>query len=430
MARPKRSDTFSDSNVEALQPKICDDPESKNFGKPIRHEEIIPNLPGLRVVVQPSGAKSFVVRYSHAGQYRKLTLGAWPNLRFEPDAVRLYREAMTKKATGADPALDFADRKEADAAKRQQPAEDVSKFTFKIQFESFLNRPHKKTGKPKRASSRKRYQGIIAPLAAKWNERDVRTIGKDECEDAINESAKRGPHAQAGLWMLLNGFFAWMEKRETIQKSPMKTFDRVSADSNRKRTLADDELKTVWLACDQLGAFGRFIRMSMLTGQRRTEVASMRRSAVNFIEKYWEIPGDKAKNEMPHVIFLSDASMAIIEASPQIADCDFVFTNGGKKHVKGFSKGKIALDKLALIPHWTLNDLRRTLSTRFAKEEIVSLVVAEKVLNHGKGVLGGVAGDYNKWEYAPERRKAMDDWAATLARIVDGTPSNVVPIRA
>jgi hypothetical protein len=40
-------------------------------------------LVGLYLVVQPSGAKSFAVRYRHAGQPRKLTLGAYPAINLE-----------------------------------------------------------------------------------------------------------------------------------------------------------------------------------------------------------------------------------------------------------------------------------------------------------------------------------------------------------
>ena len=416
VGRPKKSDTFDDSTIEAMQPEAA------------RREVKVPSLPGLRVVVQPSGAKSFVVRYSHGGQYRKLTLGAWPQLRFEPDAVRLYREAMTKKATGADPALELAERIKADVAKREQPTEDASKFTFKTQFEKFLNKP-KKGGGFKRASSRVRFLGIIKPVAAEWDARDVRKIAKADCEDVLNAATKRGQHAAASLFMLLNGFFTWLEKREIIVRSPMKSFDRIAAESNCDRVLTDDELKSVWLACDQLGAFGALVRTLMLTGQRRSEVASMQFSEVNGDE--WSLPGDKTKNGQPHVVYLADAAKAIINGAPRFAGCDFVFSTDGKTHVSGFSKGKIALDKLApTSTPWTLHDLRRTFSTRAAMSRVPQVVV-EKILNHQKSdVLTPVGKIYNVHAYADERRAAMKEWAATLARIVDGTPSNVVPIRA
>ena len=37
-----------------------------------------PGLSGLYLVVQPSGAKSWAVRYRFAGKPAKLTLGRWP----------------------------------------------------------------------------------------------------------------------------------------------------------------------------------------------------------------------------------------------------------------------------------------------------------------------------------------------------------------
>ena len=48
--------------------------------KPATARKEIPDglLPGLYLVVQPSGAKSYAVRYRHAGAPRKLTIGPHP----------------------------------------------------------------------------------------------------------------------------------------------------------------------------------------------------------------------------------------------------------------------------------------------------------------------------------------------------------------
>ena len=40
-------------------------------------------LPEFYLIVQSSGAKSFAVRYRHAGTPRKLTLGSWPKINRE-----------------------------------------------------------------------------------------------------------------------------------------------------------------------------------------------------------------------------------------------------------------------------------------------------------------------------------------------------------
>src|SRR3984893_2995320 len=62
-------------------------------------------LVGLYLVVQPSGAKSFAVRYRYAGQPRKLTLGAFPAINLEA-ARDIGGKALRAAAEGRDPATE------------------------------------------------------------------------------------------------------------------------------------------------------------------------------------------------------------------------------------------------------------------------------------------------------------------------------------
>ena len=41
--------------------------------------------------------------------------------------------------------------------------------------------------------------------------------------------------------------------------------------------------------------------------------------------------------------------------------------------------------------------------------------VADKILNHASGKLGGIVGIYQKYEFLPERKAALDAWAAFIA---------------
>ena len=61
------------------------------------------------------------------------------------------------------------------------------------------------------------------------------------------------------------------------------------------------------------------------------------------------------------------------------------------------------------IDHWTLHDLRRTVATGMARLHI-PLQVTEKVLNHISSTLGGIAGIYNRHDYADEKRQASEAW--------------------
>lgn len=407
-------------------------------------------VPGLRLVVQPNGKKSWALRFSQAGEYRKITFGPFPLIplaesaearkarlardpaSIPPDARGLARHFLGLKATGVDIAELWDQQNRADTAVK----DEAQTVTVKAQFQNFLDRPNRRTGKSKRVSSRERYEGIMKPLMANWGDRDVRKITKAECEDALIEAGKRGEHAKASLFMLLNGFFVWLEKRDTIQKSPMKSFDRIAAESNNERALTDEELKLIWGACDQIGTYGRIIRLLMLTGQRLNAVAAMKWSQINLEKKIWEIPNELGmKADRSHIVCLSDAALKVIESMPRIQGCDYVFKDKGPTHFKGYSNGKRRLDKLAktATPWKPQQDVRRTFITRAASDLKIPQKIIHKIVNHGveRGSLAALDRVYNKYDYETERRAAMDAWADRLKFIVTGSPaSNVVPLRA
>jgi hypothetical protein len=59
----------------------------------------------------------------------------------------------------------------------------------------------------------------------------------------------------------------------------------------------------------------------------------------------------------------------------------------------------------------------------------VAPYVIEAVLNHDSGEKAGVAGVYNISAYAPEKKAALERWAARLAALVSDRPANVVPLQ-
>ena len=66
-------------------------------------------LPGFSLIIQPSGAKSFALRFWHEGKFFKLTLGSYPALSLN-NAREAAREARLKLAKGINPS---AQKKEA-----------------------------------------------------------------------------------------------------------------------------------------------------------------------------------------------------------------------------------------------------------------------------------------------------------------------------
>jgi integrase len=191
-------------------------------------------------------------------------------------------------------------------------------------------------------------------------------------------------------------------------------------------------------------------RLLLLTGQRRNEIAGMRRAELEIggDDPGWLIPGNRTKNSNEHFVPLAPAVVDLIETQPKIGRMGLVFTTTGTSPVSGFSRSKARLDaamlaimqkdaekagddpaKVALTP-WTLHDLRRTLASGMARLNI-NLPVIEKCLNHTSGSFAGIVSVYQRHEYREEKRTAFEAWANFVDQLVTDRPAdNVIPMRA
>jgi integrase len=172
------------------------------------------------------------------------------------------------------------------------------------------------------------------------------------------------------------------------------------------------------------------LRLLALTGCRLAEVAGMVRSELN--GDSWTIPGVRTKNHLEHLVPLSPLAREVIDSAPTVeGKPGFLFTTTGTSPVSGFSRVKRRLDvemqKLAraetgdpefTIPPFVIHDLRRVISTELHALGIAPHIV-EAVLNHVSGFRAGVAGVYNKYAFADEKRDALERWARWIALVID-----------
>src|ERR1051325_1221303 len=169
----------------------------------------------------------------------------------------------------------------------------------------------------------------------------------------------------------------------------------------------------------------------------------MRRSELDLGERTWTIPGNRTKNDKPHIVHLSELAMEVLSEVPVIVDQDLVFSGTGKRPVSGFSRAKARLDQAMLaklrdaaadsqpveLTPWGLHDLRRTATPCMARLGIAPHV-ADRVLNHQAGTIRGVARVYNRFEYLDERKAALEAWGRFVETIIRPTPENVISISA
>jgi integrase len=405
-----------------------------------RHEVPDGKVAGLYLVHQPSGATSWALRYRADGASRKLTLGSFPALTLA-QARRRAEEARGAIAMGKDPAGDRRAAREAAKAEKEAETDLVE-----VVVSQFIERYAKAHTRDWAESRRLLDRNVIA----RWQGRKLSQIGRADIHNLLDAIIDRGsPIAANRVFAQLRLMCSWAVKRGIIASSPCEDVSPPSSEKGRarERFLADDELRIVWGAADSLGwPFGPVVKLLMLTGARRDEVAQMRWSEVDLEARVWKLPAARAKNGRANEISLTDAALNILDGLPRFGDRDgYIFTTtNGRVPVSGFNRAKMQIDAAIAelrsaeaeargeeprpIEPWVFHDLRRTAASGMASLGIGPHIV-EAILNHKSGTVRGVAAIYNRYTYGPEKRAALAAWATRLEAIVSGAAvSNVVEL--
>lgn len=403
--------------------------------KPTSSRQEIPDggLPGLYLIVQPSGAMSWAIRYRADNRPRKMTVGSYPL--FGLAKAREAASASLRTVTeGRDPG---AEKKSAIGARATN--------TVDVVLDDFIQRHVE----PKnRASSAKENKRLIeVEVRAKWKDRQVKSIIRREVISLLDGIVDRGsPYTANRVHAVLRKFFNWCLERDIVDASPIANVKAPAAETSRDRVLTNEEIRLVWKAAEAVGwPFGPMTKLLLLTGQRREEVAGATWSEFDLegAKPAWNIPKERAKNNQGHHVPLAPAAVDILKALPRIdGEKDLVFTTTGKTAVSGFSNAKDVLDRKMLelvkqeaataeeaeglkIAEWRLHDLRRTCASGMAALGFPVHVV-EAILNHKSGKISGVAAVYNRHDYAAEKRSALFAWASQVEQLVKEAAENVV----
>jgi integrase len=240
------------------------------------------------------------------------------------------------------------------------------------------------------------------------------------------------PGASKRALVYLRKFFNWCAERDIISVVPTDRIRPPHPEVKRDRVLSDEELRYLLCALEtERSVFGPLLRLLILTGQRRAEVAGMLWSELREIEDegaLWEIPGKRTKNKQTHLVPLSSQVRKLVQSLPYVGA--LVFTTTGETPVSGFGKAKARLDEridemrrldgLEPMPLWTLHDLRRTMVTVMNEKLGFAPHVVEAVVNHMSGLAkAGVAGVYNRALYFDDRRRALQNWADYVNGLCD-----------
>jgi integrase len=389
--------------------------------------------PGLYLVIQPSGKKSWAVRYRRLADKKpcKFTLEGFPSLGV---ARKLAQDVLDQVAEGKDPAA----QKQID----KRVVHEAESDTFADVVVQFINRDQRPSNRTWRETARvlglKEVDGelriIEGGIVERWGKRKINEIRRRDIIDVVDAIAEEAPYSANRTLGAISRLYSWCIEKDRIETSPCTGIKR-REEKSRDRVLSDDEIRWFWHACNKLEfPYGSAAKMLLLTGARRTEVGAMTRAEVK--EGAWTIPGSRTKNGNAHTIALSPAALAILKDAPSIrGERGFVFTLNGRIPISSWHHGiRNRIHELmekeagAAIEPWRIHDLRRTCASGMARLG-VALPVIERALNHVSGSFAGIVGTYQRYQYENEMRAAFEMWADHVERIATGKGADVIHMR-
>jgi integrase len=405
-------------------------------------------VPGLKLRVTDKGSKSFVLitRYPGYDQPARRSLGEYHAVTFTLDKAREKgRQWLALVKRGIDPKQE----EERIRLEQQEDQERKTKEEQRRQANSFaaVAEDYIADHVLKKRRGAKVARDIRRLAVATWGARPIESITrldvrelvlriKDKGGDPSNKKKEGAPEQARNVLSHLRTLFDWAIERGKygLESSPcdrIKPSRLIGPKPAGQRTLDDSELRHVWKEAETFGyPFTPFVKLLLLTAQRRTEVAEARWAEFDLDRALWTIPGQRMKSGHAHLVPLATEAVEILNSLPRFGRGKFVFTaTGDAKPIAGFSWLKNRIDTLAaehIREPWTFHDLRRTARTHFSAIPVQE-VVRELALAHSQQGLQKV---YDLFKYQDEKRDLFEGWAKRLMAIVEPVPGKVLQFSA
>ncbi len=424
----RRRHTIAESNRAKLTKRVVDQAAPGAKRVTIWDSE----LPGYGLRIEPSGSKSFIVKYRANGGGRRapqrfMTIGRFGVL--TPDAARRKaREILGAVAGGEDPAhkrnLGRREMTVAELCDLYLDEGVATKRPLTIKYDRGRIERHIKP-----LIGRKRIndltsgdiERLMADIAAGRTATDVSTGPRARI---IVRGGKGAASRTVGL---LGGILSFAVRRELCAENPVRGVKRFP-DGQSERFLTLDENRRLGgaiSAAEQEGVNPKaivIIRLLTLTGCRRNEIAALRWTEVDFERAIIRLTSERHKGGSEgktKVVPLGAPPLQLLASLPRYAESEFVFpATTGASHFQGTQRIWEKIRKVAGIPDVRLNDLRHS----FASAGLTggdTLAVLGALLGHSN------ARTTSRYAHLSDNptKVAADRISEAIASAMDGKPS-------
>ena len=218
-----------------------------------RYDIFDASVRGLGLRVATSGTKSWFIMRRFKGRMLRSTFGRYPDMTLA-QARQKAPEVLADMADGSPQGQRKAD-------------------PFKVVLEEWLKKDQEKN----KSFQQVRIAMYRHALPALGN-MPLGSVTKRDVNDLIDKIVQDGsPVAANRLLAVIKRFFSWCRERDILEQSPAETIKPPSSEKIRDRVLTLNEIKSVWIACNQIGyPWGPIFQLPLLTGARLREISEAR----------------------------------------------------------------------------------------------------------------------------------------------------------
>jgi integrase len=347
---------------------------------------------GLRVT--NNGAKSFVLNYRVHGRERRYTIGqmgAWTADTARQEAQRL--RALVDR--GQDPFV------LEEARNRQAIEEEARQRTMKDLSNYYLSNHAEVHKRPRSiAEDRAMLESIILPRLGRMRASSI--THRDVSE--LHASLKATPYRANRMLALLHKMFSFAASDTTnewcVTQNPASGIQRFH-EEKRERWLSEDELQRLAVALQEYPGRcaadakvsekqRRFlhteaqramnaIRLSMVTGCRKSEALTSKWNDFDLVRHVWTKPSHHTKQKRTEYVPLSEQALSLLDRLPR--EGEYVFPGRTGPHLTDLKGPWAKVCKIARLSGVRIHDLRHSFASHLVSSG-VSLPIVGKLLGH------------------------------------------------
>jgi integrase len=362
---------------------------------------------GLYLLVNPNGSRYWRFKYRFHGKEKLLAVGVYPEIK-AAQARAERDEARRMLRQGIDPSVDRQVRKQASVAAAGNTFEAIAREWVELQ---------KNRWKPDHAAQvlhsleTKAFPDLGGrPIAAIAAPELLAVVRKVEARGALEAAQRLLQRSHAVFRFAIVTGRAERNPAADLRgalKAPKRTnLPALSAadlpEFLRKLEAYDGHLQT------RLAA-----KLQLLTWVRPGELRAATWSEVDLSKALWEIPGERMKMGLPHVVPLSRQAVGVLEQLQALSGRGkLIFPSASRADVC-MSENTVlfAMYRMGYHSRATAHGFRATAST-IMNEQGWNPDAIERQLAHVEK--NKIRGAYNRAQYIEERRKMMQAWADYL----------------